>query len=87
MTIDNQQTDRFERLFFWTGQVAHLIDRKQTLLPHQTEDRAPSLCGMIPVWPSIWFGRTEDDFEIAAFLPVCARCEYIKGVIARDESS
>jgi hypothetical protein len=65
----------YDRVYLWTGQVAHLLNPKQPQLPNRPISRQASVCGTAPLWPGIWFGYTEEEAKIAAERPTCQICE------------
>lgn len=52
------------------GTRTHLLD--DLLSPNEPNS---VLCGRTPFWPSLWLGTgTQDEYERAETLPVCAGC-------------
>lgn len=81
MTVENVTTTK--KVFFWTGQVAHLVDTAAPLGPDDVPERAPALCRKKPFWPGVWY----DEPEILNTMPVCGICNKIQGALVGDNSA
>lgn len=75
MTINMSETT--EKVFLWTSTVYHLLDRRQPMLPGDTEARRPAICGTKPYWPGGWW-TPEMDQAKADSLELCGRCNLQK---------
>lgn len=86
MTI-NMTENNIQRVFLWTGTVAHLVDITQPLRPGERVSSAPSLCNIKPYWPGRWFGADGEEFYLkkAANLPLCKTCTSVKEASERVE--
>jgi hypothetical protein len=68
-----QLTEPYKVQLF-TGTVTHFVDPHMPVPPGTVESRRPSLCNLVPIWPSIWLATAEGDP-----LPVCKTCEVLVG--------
>lgn len=85
MTI-NEVIENTQRVFLYTGKVAHLIDTRRPLVEDEVDERRAALCKMRPFWPGIWFGREGDkDLAKALSLPICNICISVREANVRNE--
>jgi hypothetical protein len=77
-------TEKTQKVFLWTGTVAHLVDPTQPLAPGDVPERAPALCRTKPFWPGAWFGMTNGDRAKAESLPLCRICVNVKEAYASE---
>ena len=84
MTIE-EMTERMQRVYLYTGRVAHLINLDAPIPEGSTDDLRPAICKMRPLWPGKWFGRGGNE-EIAAALslPICNLCQAVREASVRN---
>ena len=63
----------------WSTRMIHLYDPDEPRLPGVPVERAPSLCGLRPVWPTIWMDPAEANFATIE----CKRCAKVRGAWER----
>ena len=72
MSEDDMFTlERYRRVFIYTGQVSHLIDKTAPPLPGEG-DQPSAICGVRPMWPAKWFDESSD-LSIGRIL--CSDCQ------------